>query len=294
MNKKLPSENDLNRLLDKLAECACSPKEDFSAEKSYEMFRRRIPRKTTLPVLFRYVSTAAAIFIVILISAQLYLYISASDMVTLTTTDQIKEIVLPDGSTVKLNRYSSLTYPEKFKDVAREVILSGEGYFEVISDKENPFIVQTDDIEVKAVGTIFNVYAYPGSQEVKTTLLKGSVEVSGVNTSASIRLEQDQTAIFNKQTATFYSETINSTENNIAWLSGSLIFNDTPLEEIARELSNYFNTEIRIEDAALKSYKLTARFEKGESLNEILSLLQAAGNFTYQTKDKAIVIKLKK
>lgn len=292
MNKKFPSDDDLNKLLDRLCKSACSPEKEFSAENSFELFRERLPQKKRLPQFIRYASAVAAVFIAVFISAQLYLYLSGPDIITIASTDRTKEIVLPDGSVVTLNRYSSLTYPKEFDEATRNVTLSGEGYFNVTRNEEYPFIVQAGEVLIKALGTRFNVHAYPNDPDIKTSLIEGSVAVGKINTSDVVILQPDEVAIFDKKEAAMYHKVGYSAEKDINWLSGAFIFNDTPLEEIARELSNCFNTEIRIEDASLKNYKLTAGFESGESLREILSLLQtAAGNFTYVTEGKVIVIK---
>lgn len=99
-------------------------------------------------------------------------------MQTVSAGAAISVITLPDQTKVTLNRYSSLTYPDRFKEDRREVQLQGEAYFEVEKDARHPFVVKADPVEVEVLGTHFNVEAYPGDAEVKTTLLEGSVAVN--------------------------------------------------------------------------------------------------------------------
>ena len=102
---------------------------------------------------------------------------------------ETRNVILPDGSSVLLNRHSSLSYPKRFKSDNREVQLTGEAYFEVSKDQKHPFIVQTEHINVQVLGTHFNVDAYRNSPEVKTTLLTGSVAVSNKRNSVRMILK---------------------------------------------------------------------------------------------------------
>ena len=117
---------------------------------------------------------------------------------TVSTLAETRTVHLPDGTSVTLNHYSSLSYPERFKSDNREVELSGEAYFEVSKDPKHPFIVQTETIDVQVLGTHFNVDAYQNNPDVKTTLLTGSVAVSNKSKSVRMILKPNEIAIYNK------------------------------------------------------------------------------------------------
>ena len=173
-----------------------------------------------------------------------------------------------------LNHFSSLTYPERFRGKHRKVTLKGEGYFEVSKSKEHPFIVQAEAVKVRVLGTHFNIEAYPGDPEVKTTLFEGSVAVSTASHPEGIVLRPNESAIYNKKKESLTRETEKNVSEEIAWQNGIFIFNHLPLQEIVRELSNSFGVKIKIENKKLRNYRLTAKFTDGESLEDILYLLQ--------------------
>lgn len=290
MNKQHLSGEDLDNLLTNLSESARTPSRKFSAEQSYKKLGERLPKKKVIfTPFFRYVA-AASVLLIVALSTYLFNGMGEPEMITLSTADQMKEIVLPDGSNVVLSHYSSITYPSEFKGDTRSVTLQGEGYFEVSKDKEHPFIVQAQDINVQVLGTQFNVQSYPNDSEIKTTLFEGSVAIHNIRNDNSIVLKPNETAVFSKKTGVLSHGVNLHAKDDIAWKNNTVIFNDITLSQIVIDLSNYYNVEIKIADDNLKDYKLTARFENGESLDDILSLLKTVGNFTYKKQSESIII----
>jgi anti-sigma factor len=173
------------------------------------------------------------------------------------------------------------------------VKLNGEAYFEVSKNKKHPFIVQTETIDVQVLGTHFNVDAYQNNPDVKTTLLTGSVAVSNKSKSVRVILKPNEIAIYNKVEEKLTRKVLENVEDEISWRQGEFIFDDLPLQEIARELSNSFGATIHIADAALQNYRITARFRNGEDLATILSVLHNAGYFDYSQNNKQIIITAK-
>lgn len=284
------SEDDIDKLLNDLSGSARSPQGKYSAGESYpELKERLFTRKTKRFPLLRYVAAAAVILIAAL-SAYLIHTGGTPEIIIITTADQVKEVTLPDGTHVTLSRYSSLQYPSAFKKDSRDVVLSGEGFFDVTKDKEHPFIVQAEDVRIEVLGTQFNIESYAGDGYIKTTLIEGSVAVSNTINRDITVLEPNQSAIFCKETAILHKEENNNALDEAAWRDGKLIFNDKTLAEISNGLSNYFNVDISINDDKLKEYKLTARFEHQENLEEILTLLEAAGKFTWTRQSNQITI----
>jgi len=289
MKKRNLSENDLDKLFSHLSESVQGPKGKYTAEETYPELRNKLFIKTKKRFsLFKY---AAAASIALLISLSAYFYMASQpEMLVVTTSDHLQEVVLPDGSQVTLSRYSSLKYPSKFNKGKRDVTLSGEGYFDVAKDKSNPFIVSTDKVNIEVLGTQFNVQSYPKDTYVKTTLLEGSVAVSNLLNDDKTILEPNESAIFDKETGSLNKKAETEALNEISWREGKLIFNDKTLLEITEDLSNYFNRKIDINNQSLKAYKLTAYFEQGETIEEILNILQRAANFNWGEVNGTITI----
>ena len=287
------TDTELEEILNKLVASTRSPRGRFSAAASYPELEKRLKSHTRRLTLIRTFSAAAAVALLCLSVWTAYLYMQPVTIQTVSTLAETRTVCLPDGSTVTLNHYSSLSYPEKFKSDKREVKLNGEAYFEVNKNKKHPFIVQTETIDVQVLGTHFNVDAYRNNPEVKTTLLTGSVAVSNKSNSVRMILKPNEIAIYNKVGNKLTRQVTKNAKDKISWRDGEFIFDNLPLGEIARELSNSFDTPIHIADTSLQSYRISARFRNGEDLETILSVLHHAGYFNYSQNNKQIVITTK-
>ena len=287
------TDTELEEILNKLVASTRSPRGRFSATTSYPELEKRLKSHTRRLTLIRTFSAAAAVTLLCLSVWTAYLYMQPVTIQTVSTLAETRTVCLPDGSTVTLNHYSSLSYPEKFKSDKREVKLNGEAYFEVSKNKKHPFIVQTETIDVQVLGTHFNVDAYQNNPDVKTTLLTGSVAVSNKRNSVRMILKPNEIAIYNKVGNKLTRQVTKNAKDEISWRDGEFIFDNLPLGEIARELSNSFDTPIHIADTSLQSYRISARFRNGEDLETILSVLHHAGYFNYSQNNKQIVITTK-
>ena len=186
-----PSHDHIEKTLDKLVASTRSPRGRYSASESWKLLERRlVPPRTKRLRLFRLAGVVAASVLLCFASWFIYDYWKPVAMQTVSAGAAISVITLPDQTKVTLNRYSSLTYPDRFKEDRREVQLQGEAYFEVEKDARHPFVVKADPVEVEVLGTHFNVEAYPGDAEVKTTLLEGSVGLRFLPEKARFIIEQ--------------------------------------------------------------------------------------------------------
>lgn len=287
------TETELEKTLNKLIASTRSPRGRFSAAASYPQLERMLKAHSRRLVLARTFATAAAVALLCLSVWTAYLYMQPVAIQTVSTLAETRTVNLPDGTSVTLNHYSTLTYPERFKTDNREVELNGEAYFEVSKDKKHPFIVQTEAVDVRVLGTQFNVDAYRDSPDVRTTLLTGSVAVSNKSNSEHMILKPNEIAIYNKVEKKLTRKLLEDATDEISWRHGEFIFDDVPLSDIARELSNSFGTTIQITDSTLQNYRISARFRNGEDLETILSVLQDAGYFNYSHNDKQITITAK-
>lgn len=286
------TDRELEDILNKLIASTRSPRGRFSAASSYPQLEKKLNFRNHRLYLTRTFAAAAAVVLLCLSVWTAYLYMQPATIQTVSTLAETRTVRLPDGTSVTLNHYSSLSYPERFKSDDREVELSGEAYFEVSKDSKHPFIVQTETIDVQVLGTHFNVDAYPDNPDVKTTLLTGSVAVSNKNNSVRMVLKPNEVAIYNKVEQKLTRKVLENAGDEISWRHGEFIFDDLPLQEIARELSNSFGTTIHIADSTLQNYRITARFRNGEDLDAILSVLHNAGYFNYSRNTQQITITL--
>ncbi len=293
MNKIPESDNDVDKLLDKLVSSTHSPQGRFTADESFSLLQNKLqPSKYRLRS-YQYISTAAVIILILGFSWIFYHNTQSVSIKTISTLAEIKKIKLPDGTQVILDRYSSIQFPEVFEEKKRDVRLSGEAYFEVTKNPAKPFIVETQSVNIQVLGTHFNVEAYEDDPSVTTTLLEGSVAVSNKKQNGRLILKPNETAIYNKQLATFKHMKRVDAEKDIVWSQDILLFNSVPMHEIALTLSHKFNIKIEIDNASLRNHKFTARFNNHENLYEILDLLKSTGNFSYQKVDNKIKIQLK-
>jgi transmembrane sensor len=190
---------------------------------------------------------------------------------------------LPDGSEVFLNHGSSLKYPQRFAGKKREVVLSGEGYFIVAHDADKPFYVKTERLEIKALGTEFNVSAYPGDELVATTLVNGKVIIEQPFPDGRVislaSMVPGQYVAYNTETGRI-STVAGKIERYIAWKEGKLLFDNESILRVANELSRMFNVDIVVSDD-IKGFTYTVTFVD-EPLFQILDLMKIATPITYK------------
>jgi len=264
------------------------------------MSQRKISRimKSLVHCWIRYtwVTRAAAILLIPVLG---FLFFTLSDRksapahYTDMTVDSL-EIVAPvgsqtfvefsDGTEVYLNHGSKIKYPHKFTGDTREVVLSGEGYFIVAHKPENPFIVKTRNMNVKALGTTFNVFAYPDEKIVATTLIDGKVVLEQETVSRDIKsmgtMVPGQHVSYDKVTGEIFS-TKGDIEKYISWKDGKLVFKRDNIVQILNRLSRWYSVDIEIKDDEVKEYTYTATFID-ESLSHILDLLKDAAPIDYE------------
>jgi ferric-dicitrate binding protein FerR (iron transport regulator) len=190
---------------------------------------------------------------------------TVSQPVTYTT------IVLPDGSTVKLNANSTLSYPEKFADNERRVTLSGEAYFEVIHNAAHPFVVETNKLKIEDLGTSFNISAYPGRDQVVVNVTTGSVRLSDMNHKELTVLVAGRSGKFLPgKDEVLISDELSS--NCLSWITKELSFRRTPLSTVFEELENIYHVPIEIADPKIANIPYTANFDKFQ-LEDIVNII---------------------
>lgn len=194
---------------------------------------------------------------------------------------------LPDGSAVVLNAESRLRFPLNFSGEKREVFLYGEACFEVAKDSLRPFIVHTAKADVRVLGTLFNVSAYPEEGQTEITLVNGAVQVDAGELQEELR--PDQQLILDNQTLQADVREVDA-RTYIAWTDGLFRFDAMPLEQLMLRLSRWFDISYEFKDEALKKVRFTGGFRKYDDINHIIKMIGEITNVSFNIVDNKVVI----
>lgn len=203
----------------------------------------------------------------------------------------VKGVVdLPDGSKVWLNSSSYIICPQRFSDHAREIELEGEGYFEVVPDKEWPMHIKTSkDYTVKVTGTTFNLSSYSNDDKLIVTLISG--EVSLINNKnkreKEIKMTPNQELIILSERSKLLDNA--NTVKSTAWKDGLLLFDNTPMSEVIKKMERWYGVSIVVEDPKIYDYRFTAKF-KSESVSQVLEILKISSNIKFKIEDTKVTL----
>jgi ferric-dicitrate binding protein FerR (iron transport regulator) len=266
---------------------------------------------------------AAASIVVLALSWFAFRQISPVSRTSVASTREVNEIStrpgsktrveLPDGSIVWLNAGSKLTYNKDFNQQLREVSLTGEGYFDVAKNKEKPFIIHTSTINVKVLGTVFNVKAYPQDKRTETSLIRGSVEVTIrsrpndkiilspseklIVENGNARREKQKSGIakpidISPNIISLNRISVNPVDSTIAetaWVNNRMVFRDEAFEDLVVQMQRWYNINLEIKDESLKNKRLSGTFES-ETVTQALDALKFSISFKYDQEGNNIFI----
>lgn len=196
------------------------------------------------------------------------------------------QLVLPDGTKVWLNADSYLEFPSKFSSKYRKVIAKGELYFDVASNKDWPFIVESNGMELKVLGTEFNLRSYTDEENIVSTLVEGSVEIRNTKGDALL-LSPGRKAILNR-TDLSMSEDKADIKAITAWKNGKFIFEDERIEEIMHYMSRWYEINVFFDSPEVKRKRFSLDIPRYATVNEILDLLEATGEISFEVNNKII------
>jgi ferric-dicitrate binding protein FerR (iron transport regulator) len=220
---------------------------------------------------------------------------------------------MSDGTVITMNAATTLKYPDSFATGIREVYLDGEAYFDVAKDPQRPFIIHADKMNIRVLGTSFNIKSYPTEQQSEATLIKGSIEVT-LNDRPSDRiilkprekLIVQNNTILKKQTAaapkdsaskgTRYSLTnltyFRNKANTVvetSWVDNKLVFSNEDFTQLSGQLERWYGIHMEFADDKVKDYRFTGLFEK-ETLSEALDALRMIEHFNYKIRNSTVYI----
>ncbi len=202
------------------------------------------------------------------------------------------KLLLSDGTKIWLNSETEITYPTRFVGNKRVVNLIGEAFFEVAKNKEKPFIVNANGMEVKVLGTSFNISCYTTDKTFNTTLINGSVSVKTNNKEAQTIVPSEQLTYYKESEQTTI-HTVN-TELFTSWINGEYIFKDTTLEEIVKKLQRWYDFSVNYEDESLKHNRYSLTADRNTNLDHLLEVISYTSNVKLERINNIINIKKNK
>jgi transmembrane sensor len=201
-------------------------------------------------------------------------------------------VTLSDGTKVWLNSETTMEYPVQFASDFRQVIISGEAFFEVAKNPEKPFIVQTRNMKVEVTGTSFNLSSYTNDQYQVLTLAEGKVRITDIAGMAGqeIDLNPDQQFLFNQEKMTSEIRKVDPSVYS-AWTRGSFVFEDEPIEQIFTKLGRWYDISVFYKNEDSKKIKLTGDLPRFENFEIILKLMEEVSHVNFEINGNNIIIK---
>ena len=260
--------------------------------KSNTLFIKKQRKNKTLKILRRTVGYAAAVCAIVIGTwtiadktinplpevmnpVQLELFVPAGQRARTT---------LPDGTVVWLNAGSTMHYPSFFEN-ERKVLLTGEAYFDVAHNPEKPFIVSTDGMNIKALGTQFNVSSYQKSGYISATLIEGSIKVyQPEKEKDGLILTPNQQLIYENGKMRIEAS---YDKDMLLWKDGIYAFKRASMREIIKKLELYYDVEIIVKDKHILEYSYTGKFRQRDGVGELLRMIQKIHRFKI-TKDEEL------
>lgn len=272
--------------------------DDYNLEEAVTLFREKIRQSGSSKKQIRFIDILkyAAVVLLILGLPLSYYFGQQSNPSDHTRTTiscaygDRSSVVLPDSSRVWLNSGSKLTFNSNFTN-DRKVELEGEAFFSVSKDKSHPFVVKAADINIKVLGTEFNVKAYADENIVSTTLIEGAVEVNSKNEVTN--LKPDQRLTFDKSSQSILVQDLTNTSIDTEWREGRFVFNNESLAELKPKLERWFDCDIVFGDTDVQSRRFTGVLQR-ESILEAISYFDLSNYVICKIEGNKIIINSQK
>lgn len=283
--------------LNAVSQLSSHPTDRNEGIRNFKRFTSQIKKNTQRKFFTLVVKYAAMALILIASTVWTTLYFSESAAKPMMNrlyvpSGQRAQLTLQDGTEVWLNAGSTLIYPSHFSGKTRKINMTGEAYFDVAEDKKHPFIISTQHINMKVLGTQFNVYSYPNAGYIQTELVTGSLKIYQMdNKKNSVILKPNEQAIIRGSSMTVGN--INNPEH-LLWKNGIYSFNNERLIDIIEKLQLYCDVKIVVEDPEIFNVRYTGKFRQRDGIDEILQILQKIQSFRIERDNENNIITLKK
>ena len=258
---------------------------------AWQKFQRRVKKEEARknPGWFGWWRIAASILIIVggiwFTSSILNKGTTEAEILSIASVNEVKKDTLPDGSVATLNKHSVLTYPSSFKGKTRKVKLEGEAFFKVKANKEKPFIIDVNDVQVKVVGTSFNVKS--NNRVIEVIVETGIVQVT--KDRQMIELQAGERTSLG-QNDTVATKQVSDDKLYNYYVSKTFVCDNTPLWKLVEKLNEAYNANIRIEREELRKLPLTVTFDE-ESLDTILNIISQTLMIKISRNDNEIILR---
>lgn len=278
---------------------------DFDPDQAWARLESEMNEKGSHPGRFarlKQLSRIAAVFVLtLLIGGTGHYFIQKLTRTSFTSSGIVEytapygsktSLKLADGSFVWLNAGTTLKYDQGFGSNNRDIALSGEAYFEVAKNRQLPFMVKAGEVSVKALGTKFNVKAYPDEKTIETILLEGAVKVQShtPGEKRSMMLKPHQKAIFYDDCDDFAISGINNTDE-VSWVTDKWIIKNTRLENLAKLLERRYNIDFKFDDERIKDYEFGCTI-KDETIEQILTAITYSAPIKYRIINNQVTLSI--
>lgn len=254
-----------------------------SHEKRFQHFQQQALKRRNRRI--SYITSAVAAVALLVLAINFFIVSPKAMLTAEANSDEKKEIVLPDGSTVWLNRNSTIHYPKNFTK-NREVQLKGEAYFDVVQNIEKPFTVETPSLQIEVLGTTFVVTDYDENKIAETVLKSGKINLVAQKTGDVFLMGPNQMIKHDKTKGETKLEMVDA-HNFTDWVKNSLVFDNTRLENVFIQLEKWYGIRIVCEDASILRTPVSFTVDV-ESKEEILDILQGVVSFSWEQNHEPI------
>lgn len=247
---------------------------------------RTVEKQTKLVALYPWKKVMAIAASVLLIVSAYYFFNRPAETVWHETLAQHtnKQIQLSDGTVITLRKGGKLLLPENFGKSSRQVKLEGEAFFEIKHDDINPFLVTTPHSVIQDIGTAFLVQSSDSTEQV--TVLEGEISfASKRRKEKELRLQAGESVVLEKEKP---QRRVVDTSNLLSWKTNTLVFNNTPLLQVAKDLERYYSIHVQLPDG-LSSVQITAQF-KNEPLEQVLKELHLFTDMEFRMNGRSLII----
>ena len=262
-----------------------------STENKKTIHQSIVAGKSSRSVFFTPLRLAAAVLILISVSAVVYLMLPKPSIaddawITKNSNEEVYTLPLAEGSAIVLNKKSTLVYPKEFNGQTRTVKLTGEAFFDVAHNATQPFVVHCDEVSIKVLGTAFNVNCVKDKTIIETQVTRGKVMMytsyKSINIDAGWIGRYDRTS---KQLSLRKAHT----ENHVGYATHTFTFEDASLKEVTHDLSNSFGVTFVFENEKLKDCGLTTTYNN-KPLNFILDVIAESLNLKYRVEGNTVYL----
>lgn len=258
--------------------------------------KKNSDRQTKHTPLWKHMSKYAAVASIAIILTSAFFFFFVNNEFTPPSAEYISGdgiqsdmIILPDGTKVNIGAKTNFRFDPDYGKKGRIVYLEGEAYFDVAKHKDKPFIVKVNGQDIEALGTKFNVMAYASDSIYTTTLLEGSVSLSTQNIAKKTILKPDQQFTYNKNNKSIAVSEVDASLYT-AWINGYYYFSDQDLKLILSKLTDIYGITFEVSSETLINKKFTGTFYRGQSVSNILEIINLSIPIKYKMKEDHVII----